>query len=446
MFPDQNAVSTVRLLQMAQQRATNGNSPILELYNNNYAAAGNQSYPGYGTTLLKNQDAGMWASRHQHLQPAGRRLCARVDHAGQNDQCAQNLHRHGRLDSRRSYGAGSLISANSATLQGGWGSEEPGFDTTPPTVPTLSVESGREFLRQPHFYLNSPTAGDTCHVPCSRPRITPDWAITTISLTPQETQQAHKLTIAERSIRRHHASPRWTSAWQHWLHRSDRRGPAAVPWQTIAEPVNVTSGEFYEDTADLSLPGPLPLQLRRNYTSQNLQANEFGYGWKMNFNPFLVIASNIIYAAELDGTMLAYRLTNSVWKVLPQDNPTLNNNSIYGVGSTANLFNSVLTTNSGTNYVIAAPDGSQRTYQVMSFPVMSGTNTLSRTRPYLTRWQDAAGNYAQFYYGTNAHGGRLGPVEPDQHGQRQHAGLQIRFLRTNHPGHHRRRAVCLLSV
>ena len=44
MFPDQNAVSTVRLLQLAQQRATNGNSPILELDANNYAAAGNQTY------------------------------------------------------------------------------------------------------------------------------------------------------------------------------------------------------------------------------------------------------------------------------------------------------------------------------------------------------------------------------------------------------------------
>ena len=47
-------------------------------------------------------------------------------------------------------------------------------------------------------------------------------------------------------------------------------------WQTIAEPVNVTSGEFYVDTVDLSLPGPFPLQLRRNYTSLNLQCNEFG--------------------------------------------------------------------------------------------------------------------------------------------------------------------------
>ena len=97
----------------------------------------------------------------------------------------------------------------------------------------------------------------------------------------------------------------------------------------------------------------------------------------MNFTPYLVvIASNLIYAAELDGAVLAYHLTNNVWKVLPQDNPTLNNNSTYGVGSTANLFNSVLTTNNGTNYVISAPDGSQRTYQVMTFPVISGTNSL----------------------------------------------------------------------
>ena len=72
MFPDQNAVSTVRLLQMAQARATNGNSPILELFNNNYAAAGNQTNAGYGATLLKNQDPNVWVSvTNIFTQPGG---------------------------------------------------------------------------------------------------------------------------------------------------------------------------------------------------------------------------------------------------------------------------------------------------------------------------------------------------------------------------------------
>ncbi len=397
MFPDQNAVSTVRLLQMAQQRATNGNSPILELYANNYAAAGNKTNAGYGSKLLKNQDTNMWTSVSNIFnQPGGAYARVLITPAKMTNAPKTYIGMGALILGEQEEAA--LISANSATLNGGWGSEEPSFDTTPPTEPTLSWNLDVDSFGSPTFIYNNPTAGDT-YTPVLSAQDTAGLGNNTISLTPEQTQQAQQFTLLTGQSGGTTQSAMVSDGNTGSIGLTDaglRSG------QTIAEPVNITSGEFYEDTVDLSLPGPLPLQLRRNYTSLNLQANEFGYGWKMNFNPYLVIASNIIYAAELDGTTLAYRLTNGVWKVLPKDNPTLNNNSTHGVGSTANLFNSVLTTNSGTNYVISAPDGNQRTYQVMSFPVMSGTNTLSRTRPYLTRWQDAAGNYALFYYGTNA--------------------------------------------
>ncbi len=398
MFPDQNAVSTVRLLQMAQQRATNGNSPILELYINNYAAAGNQAYPGYGATLLKNQDTNMWASvTNIFTQPGGAYARVLITPSKMTN-APKSYIGMGALILGETLDA-ALISANSATLNGGWGSEEPSFDTTPPEVPTLSWDLGVDYSGSPTFTYNDPTPGDT-YTPVLSPEDTAGLGNNTIGLTQQEQAQAAQTAFVDGQSGGTSQSAITTGGNSGSIGQTDA-GLRSIQ-QTIAEPVNVTSGEFYEDTVDLSLPGPLPLQLRRNYSSLNLQANEFGYGWKMNFNPFLVLASNLIYAAELDGTTLAYRLTNGVWKVLSKDNPTLNNNSIYGVGSTANLFNSVLTTNSGTNYVIAAPDGSHRTYQVMSFPVMSGTNTLSRIRPYLTQWQDATGNYTQFFYGTNA--------------------------------------------
>ena len=92
--------------------------------------------------------------------------------------------------------------------------------------------------------------------------------------------------------------------------------------QFAGEPVNVMSGEFYIDAVDLSLPGPLNLQVRRNYSSQNQVENEFGFGWKMNYMPFLSLATNsiLIYAAEMDGTVVAYRQTGTnanVWLPIP---------------------------------------------------------------------------------------------------------------------------------
>jgi len=396
MFPDQNAVSTVRLLQMAQARATNGNSPILELFNNNYAAAGNQTNAGYGSTWLKNQDPSVWASvTNIFTQPGGAYARVLITPAKMTN-APQTYIGMGALILGETL-ENALISANSATLNGGWGSELPGFDTTPPTVPTLAWNLDVTSSGDP-FFFNNLAAGST-FTPVLSPVDSAGISQSTIALTPQETLQIQQFMQSGQSWNIQSAIINSANSGS-WGQTDAGLGGLL---DTVAEPVDEISGEFYEDTVDLALPGPLPLQLRRNYTSANLQANEYGYGWKMNFTPFLVVASNIIYAAEMDGTVLAYRQqTNNQWIVLPQDNPTLNNNRTYGKGSIANLFNSVLTTNRGTNYVIAAPDGSQRTYQVMSFPVTSGTNTLSRTRPYLTRWQDAAGNYALFFYGTNA--------------------------------------------
>src|SRR6185295_11659885 len=106
----------------------------------------------------------------------------------------------------------------------------------------------------------------------------------------------------------------------------------------VADPVNVMTGEFYIDATDLSLPGPMPLEIRRNYLSQNRARNQFGLGWKMSLTPYLVVTTNaggasLIYAAEMDGSVVAFRKqTNDVWLPALQDNPTLNNHSTAGIG------------------------------------------------------------------------------------------------------------------
>lgn len=177
-----------------------------------------------------------------------------------------------------------------------------------------------------------------------------------------------------------------------------------------AEPVNVMSGEFYIDAVDLTLPGPLNLQVRRNYSSQNLLENQFGFGWKLNYMPFLSVGTNatLIYAAEMDGSVVAYRQTNvsyNIWVPTTSDNPTLNNNSSAGIGSVGNLFNNVLrlATISGTNvYTLTGADGSVRTFITNAFAI----DGFNRLRPYLNSWQDNRGNSYSFAYGSN-------PTQPD---------------------------------
>jgi len=176
--------------------------------------------------------------------------------------------------------------------------------------------------------------------------------------------------------------------------------------QRASDPVNVMNGEFYIDSVDLTLPGPLPLQIRRNYGSQNLAENEFGFGWKISYVPFLSVGTNsiLIYAVELDGSAIIYRQTPTnanIWLPTPQDNPTLNNNATLGIGSVANIFNNrmQLASVGGTNiYTVYGADGSVRTYVTRSFPIGSFT----RTRPYLDTWRDNRGNFHSCEYGTDS--------------------------------------------
>ena len=81
----------------------------------------------------------------------------------------------------------------------------------------------------------------------------------------------------------------------------------------MLDPVHSVTGEFYVDETDLQLPGPMPLSLRRNYSSQNLADNQFGTGWKFSIMPYLSVAQGgtNIYAADMDGAVLAYVRTNA---------------------------------------------------------------------------------------------------------------------------------------
>src|SRR5205823_885802 len=76
----------------------------------------------------------------------------------------------------------------------------------------------------------------------------------------------------------------------------------------VHDPVHAVTGEFYVDFVDLTLVGPLPLEIRRNYSSLNTADNQFGIGWKISFTPYMSVATNgaIMYAAEPNGSVLAY--------------------------------------------------------------------------------------------------------------------------------------------
>ncbi len=178
----------------------------------------------------------------------------------------------------------------------------------------------------------------------------------------------------------------------------------------VMDPVSVVTGEFYINALDLKLNGPMPLELRRTYGSQNLSENSFGGGWKLGYFPYLMLSegehngtpASLIYAAEMDGSVIAYRYEamSGTWKPLPADNPDLMNPNDGSPQPSQNLFNNVICKENETTYVLSGSDGSRRSFSIKSFP-LPGSPEITRTRPYLDTWRDNQGNGYTFTYGND---------------------------------------------
>lgn len=405
-FQDQDAISTVRLLQLAAQRATNGVAGPIELNSRNYAALGDATYSGYGTNKLKDHDTNLWQS-------------VVTAFSGWDADYGRVLITPGPItNTTGSYkGMGALIltasaksaaiSGNMAVLNGGWGGLIRSFKAIVSLGPNLAyklIVTGAGVVTFVYNDIAEPTVravissseavnlGTSAQSPLVP---TPQQVVTASASAPVFNRPPGDVPGAIRQVKQ--------TGWLGGLWAGMRSS-----LEMVVDPVSVVSGSFYVDTVDLTLPGPFPLELRRNYNSHSLADDLFGYGWKMNFMPYLVVVPNgtnapLLHAADPDGAVICYRpVSASLWTVTAADNPTLCNNGTFGIGGTANAFNGRIEKNSTNNsYVLFGPDGSKRTFLETSYSITSGSNQLTRQRPYLTRWEDHAGNYHSFYYGTD---------------------------------------------
>ena len=393
-FYQTNAISTIKLLQQVH---TN----MVVLNADNYLAAGQVTYNG---VQLQNADPNTWSSIVNFFQNSDYDAVAYVT--------------PGIVTNDTYVGAGALclsysqIAALVSGLNGGYADSYPTTPFTYVNSPNITVDPAPADSTTSFQLLTTSTADSSGNSSGLVDGATPTWqqSATDTSLANQQTQLDPSLVQAEAQISATYGSQQNAPAAYNQLYNVGTSSTTTPVYsdttQTVADPVNMMTGEFYVDAPDITLPGPMPLQIRRNYGSQNLAENEFGFGWKISYVPFLSVGTNstLIYAAEMDGSIVAYRqtVTNAnVWLPQPKDNPMLNNNSSMGIGSVGNLFNNrlLLSTPGGTNtYTLTGANGSTRTFTVASYPV----GTFTRQRPYLNTWQDSKGNYYSFQYGTNS--------------------------------------------
>lgn len=405
-FTETNAISTVKLLQIAQKRSGGGVAGIVQLHKLNYVSVGNSASAGYGGTLLKNYDTSIWqAVTNAFNDWDGDYVRVFITPAPQTNSGASYRGMAALIMSKERGSA-----AIQSNLNGGWGSYEPDFSYSS-GINYFDYSLGMGANDFPYFNYNS--GGGSLSFDSISTYDTANFfgGGSSLFATPFQNDASYQI-----GQQYGFGSPTFANTY----FAADNSGYVGdQSWlssfaSTVGDPVNPLTGEFYVDAVDLTLPGPFPLQMRRNYLSHNLADNQFGVGWKWALTPFLVLTNStqgttntLIYAAEMDGSVVAYRkqVGGDTWKPQVSDNPSLNNNNTYGIGSTANPLNARLErviTNSTDIYTLFGSDGSQRRYERRSYSIVSGGTTLDRTRPYLTEWRDNRGNKLTFIYGEDS--------------------------------------------
>jgi RHS repeat-associated protein len=239
----------------------------------------------------------------------------------------------------------TLISNNNLIFRGGLGSPMPASYFTPQAIMQWQLVPTN----------NSYTNSYALHVP---PEFTPSQILTYVPLP--ITQSLPGTTQSTSDVRLEHKSL----------------------IQRVADPVDTVTGAFYIDETDLVLPGSFPLEIRRNYNSQNPLIGEMGCGWKLSLNPFLIEQEGKRFAAEADGTVIVYSYNKktSRWEVFPKDNPELSNFSQQGIGGSSNPFHAYI-----ENDILYGSDGSKRFFE----------------EGLLKKWVNAKGNTLTFSYDNN---------------------------------------------
>ena len=417
-FNDEHAYSTVKLLQIAQAGQAPG---IIVLDAGNWQTQGTLTYQGYA---LKDHDPALWEKVTEHFDAEQINNTYNLAYITPGPIQSGQAQAMG-LATLHYYGSAGMYISRQNVLNGGKGSEQ-----------TIVLEE-RSLVESQDGSSYQWAATDQADA--SEPA--PQSVIRLETLAYASQAQLEQLKFDEGTLQAQEDTTSWLEELfgidlpieaydyaDHVANKGNLAGNVGLEnsqnGSDVSDPVNVVTGEFYDDTTDLHLPGPITLKLARNYSSQNQSHAAFGWGWKLNHVPYLIVdgasASDdqFIRAAESDGSVLLYekdlsQLPNQVWILKSEHNKNLTNFLPSGIGSLSNPYNQTITktTNvplaqpidldgdgnldsSATVYTLHAKDGSTRTFYERSFPI----GQLNRTRPYLHEIADAHGNTLSFSY------------------------------------------------
>ena len=82
----------------------------------------------------------------------------------------------------------------------------------------------------------------------------------------------------------------------------------------VGDPINVLSGNLFEEVKDFSTSGPIPLSLTRFYNSQWRDASRLGAGWRTNFDREFSNSGSSVRIVLADGTEALFSNLSGSWQ------------------------------------------------------------------------------------------------------------------------------------
>jgi len=170
----------------------------------------------------------------------------------------------------------------------------------------------------------------------------------------------------------------------------------------IGDPVNITTGAFYDSETDIVIPAAFPIIWTKMYSSDYKINNSLGMGWRSNHVSYLEKTLTELKLADNDDTLgfTPDPLISDLWVLTQANNPTIRT-----LPATVQPLKETIvkTLESGIEvYTHYKPStGVTSRYEVTSFPItVVPSYNLVRERPYLVKKTDSIGNSLTYTYET----------------------------------------------
>lgn len=184
-----------------------------------------------------------------------------------------------------------------------------------------------------------------------------------------------------------------------------------------SDPVDVLTGQFFNEEVDLVGPGRMPIVIKRIYKSRTDYSSFLGHGWMFGYDAQLFFKDGNIILSDYDGGVLEFvrQGSSNMYMPTPAANPGYVNETVNGIGGITSPFSKridydptkdafVYTDGTREKRRFVRCAGSDTTYLIHTIENAYGDSlafTCDETARRIVRIENSSGNFVTLHYDVN---------------------------------------------